>query len=253
MADQKITDLTALTGVADADLLAIIDDVAGTPVTKKVTIAELLKLAVRNVVIQVLTSSSGTYTPTAGMKKVLAIAVGGGGGAPAATGADEAVSGGGGGGAAIRLLTAAQIGASKAYAVGQTSTSGGNSTTLDSGTLLQATGGAVGVATGNSTTLGTQAKGGQGGIGSNGDINIRGGSGGPGTIFSTSQGQGGMGGNSIFGGGGRGGVTSTTFEQGEAGGAYGGGAGGGHTSDGTDLTAVAGAAGVLIMIEFLEA
>lgn len=253
MADQKITDLTALTAPADADLLAIVDDVVGTPITKKGTIADLLKLTVRNVVIQVLTSSSGTYTPTAGMKKVLAIAVGGGGGSPAETGADAATGGGGGGGAAIRLLTAAQIGASKAYTVGQSSTGAGNSTTLDSGTLLQATGGGVGASTGNSTTLGVQAKGGQGGIGSNGDINIRGGSGGPGVIYSTSQGQGGMGGNSIFGGGGRGGVLTTTVEQGEAGGAYGGGAGGGHTSDGTDLNAIAGAAGVLIMIEFLEA
>jgi hypothetical protein len=42
MADQKITELTALTTVDDADLLAIVDDVAGTPETKKITVANLL-------------------------------------------------------------------------------------------------------------------------------------------------------------------------------------------------------------------
>ena len=43
MADQKITDLTALTTVADADLLAIVDDPSGTPTTKKITKANLVK------------------------------------------------------------------------------------------------------------------------------------------------------------------------------------------------------------------
>lgn len=202
---------------------------------------------------QVLTSSSGTYTPTSGMVYVLAVAVGGGGGAPAETGADAAVGGGGAGGTAIKLFDAATIGASQPYAVGAASSGAGNSTTLGSaGALLSATGGAVGVSTGNTTTVGTARKGGQGGIGSSGDLNIRGGSGTPGIVYSTSNGVGGNGGDSIFGGGGRGGVTASTVEQGEAGGAYGAGAGGGHTSDGTDLSAVSGAAGVIYMIEFLE-
>lgn len=248
MADQKITALTALTTPATVDLLAIVDDPGGTPVTKKITLADLFKLVMTNVVVQVKTDSSGTYTPTAGMKKVLVICQAGGGGAPAATGADEAVSGGGGGGTAIKLFSAATIGASQAYAVGQTSTSGGNASSLGTaGALLSATGGAVGVATGNST--GAFVKGGQGGIGSNGDLNLRGGSGMHGITFSTSLGCGGNGGSSFCGGGGRGGVNT---EQGEAGGNYGGGAGGGHTSDGTDLSAVAGAQGVIYFIEFLE-
>ena len=42
MADQKITQLTELAATPDdADILAIVDDVAGTPVTKKITVANL--------------------------------------------------------------------------------------------------------------------------------------------------------------------------------------------------------------------
>ena len=37
MADKKITELTSLTAVANSDVLAIVDDLEGTPVTKKVT------------------------------------------------------------------------------------------------------------------------------------------------------------------------------------------------------------------------
>lgn len=42
MADQKITQLDALAATPDdADILAIVDDVAGTPITKKITVANL--------------------------------------------------------------------------------------------------------------------------------------------------------------------------------------------------------------------
>lgn len=37
MADKKITELTSLTLIDNSDVLAIVDDPAGTPVTKKVT------------------------------------------------------------------------------------------------------------------------------------------------------------------------------------------------------------------------
>jgi len=43
MADAKITALDALTAQAATDILAIVDDVAGTPVTKKITIANLFQ------------------------------------------------------------------------------------------------------------------------------------------------------------------------------------------------------------------
>lgn len=41
MADTKISELTELESVAGADLLAVIDDPAGTPVTKKATVANV--------------------------------------------------------------------------------------------------------------------------------------------------------------------------------------------------------------------
>ncbi len=41
MADLKITQLTALTTPDVADLLPIVDDVAGTPITKKITLASI--------------------------------------------------------------------------------------------------------------------------------------------------------------------------------------------------------------------
>ena len=203
--------------------------------------------AITQVVVQVKTSGSGTYTPTTGMKYVLVICVGGGGGAPAATGADEAVSGGGGGGTAIELFTAATIGGSQTYVVGASSTTTGNTSGLGTANaLLQATGGGAGVATGNATAA--MRQGGIGGVGTLGDINMNGTGGGTGITTSTAIGCGGNGGSSHYGGGGRGGINT---QQGEAGGDYGGGAGGGHTSDGTDLTAVSGSAGVIYFIEYL--
>lgn len=45
MADTKITGLTALTTPSSDDILPIVDDPGGTPVTKKITVANLLKRA----------------------------------------------------------------------------------------------------------------------------------------------------------------------------------------------------------------
>ena len=45
MANKKITDLTEETSPAGADLLALVDDVSGTPTTKKVTVSNLMTLA----------------------------------------------------------------------------------------------------------------------------------------------------------------------------------------------------------------
>jgi hypothetical protein len=43
MADKTVTQLTELTAVDDADILLIVDDPAGTPVSKKCTVANALK------------------------------------------------------------------------------------------------------------------------------------------------------------------------------------------------------------------
>lgn len=51
MADAKITELTALTSLATADVLAIVDDTTGTPTTKKVTVANLFGAIAGNVTI----------------------------------------------------------------------------------------------------------------------------------------------------------------------------------------------------------
>lgn len=245
MADQKITELTALTTPATEDLLAIVDDPAGTPITKKITLANLLTLFLSNVVVQTLTSSSGTYTPTSGMKKVLMIAVGPGGDGGAITAADESSGGGGGGGTAIKLFTAADIGASKPFTVGQTS---GNNTTLNTSTLV-ANSGSNGSATGNTTTVGASAAGGAGGTASGGDLNIPGEPGQRAIIYSTTHGSGGKGGASVFG---NGGAESGSEAAGNAGNAYGGGGGGAHTATDVNRSGGAGAAGVIYAIEFLS-
>lgn len=244
MANQKITELTALTTPNVVDLLAIVDDPAGSPITKKITIGDLLTLFLSNVVVQVLTSSSGTYTPTAGMKKCLMIAVGPGGDGAGVTAADDAGGGGGGGGTAIKLFTAAEIGASKPYTVGQTS---GNHTTLDTTTLV-ANSGANGTATGLSTTLGANSAGGAGGAASGGDLNIPGEPGERSIIYSTTHGSGGAGGGSVFG---HGGSESGTEAAGSVGTLYGGGGGGAHCAGDVNRAGGAGVAGVIYVIEFL--
>lgn len=244
MANQKITELTALTTPATEDLLPIVDDPAGTPVTKKITIANLLTLFMANVAVQVLTSSSGTYTPTSGMKKCLVIAVGPGGNGAAITAADEASGGGGGGGTVIKLFSASDIGASKPYAVGQSS---GNNTTWNTTTLVAGSG-SNGSATGLSTTVGVSAAGGAGGTASGGDINIPGEAGDRGLIFSATLGQGGKGGRSVLGAGG---AESAGEAAGNNGQAYGGGGSGCHTGNDTNRSGGTGAAGVIYVIEFL--
>lgn len=249
MADAKITQLTALTTPATEDLLAIVDDPSGTPVTKKAALSDILKLFLSNVAIQVLTSSSGTYTPTTGMKKCLVIAVGSGGAGGDITNIDEVSGGGGGGGTVIRLFTAAEIVGHDGYTVGQSASGAGNNTTFSSSpTLLTAGGGGVGAASGNTTTLGASAAGGSGGTATGGDLNIPGEPGGRGLMFSTSLGLGGYGGRSVLGAGGAEPAADTGGNNGTN---YGGGGSGCHTSADVNRTGGDGAPGVIYVIEFL--
>lgn len=97
--------------------------------------------------------TSGTYTPTVGMRYVEVIAVGGGGGAAGGSNASSVgqtwTSSGSNAGATVRVrLSSVQIGASRAVTIGSggiSNTAGGN-TSL--GTLFTANGGSVGGQTG---------------------------------------------------------------------------------------------------------
>ena len=253
MSDLPIWLLTALTTPALEDVLAVVDDPSVTPISKKVTLANFAPLTVSNVVVQVKTVGSGTYTPTTGMKKVLAIAVGGGGAGAGGVNTDSAGGGGGGGGTVIRLMTAAQIGASKAYVVGAggvaATPSAGTATTLDGGTLMNAGGGGVGTGGATFSVLGVSVAGGAGGAASGGDLNIPGQAGERGVIFDGTTGIGGGGGDSVLGFGGN--ASAIGNVAGVAGVQYGGGGSGGHASATQDRLGGAGAAGVLYFIEFL--
>ena len=244
MADTKTSGLGGNTAPATTDLLALLHDPSGTPELQKLALSYLLAMAVTNVVVQVISAGTTTYTPTTGMKKVLAILVGPGGNGAAVTGVDSYGGGGGGGGTCIRLCTAAEIGANSACVVGTP----GTATTLADVSMSAGFGG-NGTASADSTTLGTLGAGGAGGTSSGGDLNITGQAGFRGIVHSTSAGLSGAGGNSMFGGGA---AQSQTEAAGTAGGAYGGGGSGGGSSGGTDRAGGSGANGIMYMIEFLQ-
>lgn len=62
MADARITSLTALTAPDTADLLPVVDDVAGTPTTKKITLGDLKKIVKRTVSVQVFDGTTDVTT-----------------------------------------------------------------------------------------------------------------------------------------------------------------------------------------------
>ena len=192
-------------------------------------------------------TSSGTYTPTLGTKRIRVTITGGGGGG----GGCKAISnnetffgaGGGAGGTIISIMTPTQnsypvtIGAGGAGGVSATNgTSGGNSVFASLIAPGGAGGGKVGV---------TNTNGGNGGVPSTGDIRITGGNGGDGQ--SGNIGVSGEGGTSHWGGGGRAGAGG-----GVSGKAYGSGGGGAYDAgySGTSMTGGKGAAGICIIEEF---
>jgi hypothetical protein len=65
MADKKISQLTALTTTAAPDLLMIVDDPNGTPVSKKITIKNLFGAVPANTVFSANVSVSGNKTQLA--------------------------------------------------------------------------------------------------------------------------------------------------------------------------------------------
>lgn len=211
------------------------------------------------VVRQVFTTT-GTYTPTAGMLYCDIEVVGGGGGSGgiAATGATQnsCSAGGGGGGYARGIFSAATIGASKSVTIGAGGTAGtaGNNTggtggTTSVGVLISATGG-LGGGGGPAVSSGSYfcSHGGVGGAGSGGDYQTNGGAGGSTTQIGFVLGIAGFGGSTFFGGNALGADNATAI----AGLSFGGGASG--SSQGQNFSAqvgAAGAAGIVIITEYV--
>lgn len=211
-------------------------------------------------------TANDTWTQPAGLKRVKATVVGGGGsgGGAAAPAAGSAAggSGGGGGGTSIKTIAAASLGATETVTVGAggaAATAGNNSGnaggTSSFGAHCSATGGAAGAggddrAEDGFTEGNVDAP--TGGVGSGGDLNLKGSPGTMGIAFASSnvEGCGGNGGASFLGGGGQGRVT-TASSAGVAPGNYGGGSAGGSAgSSGSAAASQAGAAGVVIVEEF---
>ncbi|EHO1932323.1 tail fiber protein [Escherichia coli] len=192
-------------------------------------------------------TSSGTYTPTPGTKRIRVTITGGGGGG----GGCKAISnnetffgaGGGAGGTVITTLILTKdsypvtIGAGGAGGVSATNGLKGGDSSFGS---VIATGGEGGGKSGVTNT-----NGGNGGVPSTGGINIIGGNGGDGQ--SGNIGVSGEGGTSHWGGGGRAGAGG-----GVSGKAYGSGGGGAYDAgySGTSMTGGKGAAGICIIEEF---
>lgn len=220
------------------------------------------------VVMQVFTST-GTYTPTTGMKYCIieAIGGGGGGGATTTTAANQVSSGAGGGagGYARGVFTAATIGASKAVTIGAAGLAGavaggtgGTGGTTSVTTLLTASGGTGGTGSGVFTDFVASVAGGAGGVGggTGAQVIITGSDGEDGFGFFIGFGysRSGNGGPSVIGGVSRG----TT--QGGAGGANagvaghnygGGGSGSGLGQSATQQVGGVGTKGIVIVTEFI--
>lgn len=207
-------------------------------------------------------SSSGTYTPTAGIvdAEIECVGPGGGGGGVHTSSSSQVVNGGGGGGGGYArvTVTAAAIGASKVVTVGtggaggigvNTGSDGSGATSV--GTLCVATAGGGGGGNG-----GGLAGGGGGGIGTTGDVLVAGSQGTNGffSTDSTSFFTGGSGGGSFFSGS----VNTTTYSAGNTNpgvgaGSYGGGGSGAWAQANTgSATGGAGANGFVIITEHIN-
>lgn len=215
-------------------------------------------------------TSNDTWTKPAGLHHIIVEVVGGGGGgggttAGTATNPGCAMAGGGGEYAKKKILEAA-LGATETVTVGAGGTAGaagnnagGTGGTSSLGTLVTAIGGtggdgdSSGVATLPFTGISSGGAGGTGGTG--GDITIKGTTGLPGVKWSTTVTTGSVGGNSHLSGLIRSTTAGTTDEDGVAGAAYGGGGTGGRSTNnaGTDRAGGAGAAGVVIVWEYVTA
>lgn len=211
---------------------------------------------------QVITST-GTYTPSAGMIFADVEVVGGGGGGggvPVSAGGTNSAGGAGGAGGYTRgLLTAATIGASQAVTI--TAGGGGGAAganpgatggVVTFGAILTTNGGAGGAAGAAAAALSATIGGLGGASGSGGNLNLAGNPGNSSWASSGTISVGGNGGNSFYGQGGRGNVPGAgSALAGNA--AIGFGAGGsGGLSVGVASTAAGGNGGngVVVVTEY---
>jgi hypothetical protein len=219
-----------------------------------------------NQVTQQVFTSSGTYTPTTGMKYCIVrlVGAGGGGGGANTGGVGTACVGGGGGagGYAESAFSAATIGVSQTVTIGAAGTAGtnvggdgGSGGTTSLGALISATGGTGGI--GSPTDSGGNAQNGSPGGTGSGTVSGTGAPGGTVTIANIA-GAGvvcvaGFGGSTIFGAGGqpRGTVSGGAF-AGIAGSNGGGGSGGICNGNSGGAAGGAGGAGYMVITEFLS-
>ena len=192
-------------------------------------------------------TSSNTYTPTPGTKRIRVTITGGGGGGGGcqASASNETFfgAGGGAGGTIISIMTLTEgsfsvvIGAGGSGGAGAWNGGYGGDSSFAS---LIAPGGA-----GGGKSSGSSTNGGAGGVPNTGDIRIIGGYGGDGQSGNVSVS--GAGGASHWGGGGRAGTGA-----GISGRAYGSGGGSAYDAgySGTSMTGGKGAAGICIIEEF---
>lgn len=194
-------------------------------------------------------TSSGTYTPTQGTKRIRVTITGGGGGGGGCQAYSNSETffgaGGGAGGTVISVITVTAasysviIGSGGSGGSGATSGNGGGDSKFAS--LLTAPGGQ-----GAGKTTVTNTGGGYGGVPTTGDIRIPGGDGSDGQAGTLAAG--GCGGASYWGGGGRAGVG--TAHNGLAPGS-GGGAAYDNSYSGTAKPGGRGANGICIIEEFM--
>jgi hypothetical protein len=194
------------------------------------------------------TAGTFTYTKPANVRRVRVFVTGGGGGG-GPTNDDDMANGGGAGGTAIKMIDLTGV-STVSVTVG-TGSAGASNNSGFTGRGATSSFGAYCSATGGRNTgadAGSQwAIGGEGGVGTGGDINLHGGDGIGGAIDLTSNlHAAGTGGSSYWGGGGAGDVRANSAAHPRNGQVYGSGGGGGASSQ----TSGSGATGVVIVEEY---
>ena len=201
-------------------------------------------------------TSSGTYTRPSGITKIrVFVTAGGGGGGGCDTNTPNYISaaGGGAGGTAIELIDASGTFANQTVTIGAggaggdgsaggTAANGQDGGTSSFGSFCSASGGTGGLKA-NNLTISSYV---QGGIGADGDLNLRGNAGGNATEEASNEKLGGRGGGSYWGGGGSGTIGNT----GSAGSNGSGGGGTASTPAGRIRDGGAGGAGLVYVEEY---